>query len=254
MFDSHCHLTDSRFADDLDDVLARAWAAGLTGIVTIASDASDADVAWTLAGGTPHPVHRRRAPPRRRSRHGRGPGSASATLLACRTSWPSARPASTTTTTTRHGTCSAPLRVAPGPRRRDRPAGRRPFPLRRRRPGRHDPGRPASRGVLHCFSGGAALLDTALDAGWFVSFAGMVTFRNFDGAGPAPRRARDRLLVETDSPTSRPCPTAAGATNPFSWWRPARRGRVCGARTRRDSGTTRNARALLRPGRAGGGP
>src|SRR5690606_25409410 len=49
MFDSHCHLTDLRFADDLDDVLERAWSAGLAGLVTIASNVDDARAALALA-------------------------------------------------------------------------------------------------------------------------------------------------------------------------------------------------------------
>ena len=35
----------------------------------------------------------------------------------------------------------------------------------------------AVRGVLHCFSGGAELLQVGLDAGWYVSFAGIVSVR-----------------------------------------------------------------------------
>src|SRR5690606_23618649 len=49
MYDSHCHLTDDRFADDLPQVLDRAWEAGLVGITTIASDVADTRTAIELA-------------------------------------------------------------------------------------------------------------------------------------------------------------------------------------------------------------
>jgi TatD DNase family protein len=54
--------------------------------------------------------------------------------------------------------------------------------------------------VLHCFSS-PALLDTALERGWYVSFAGNVTYKNaFDLRACARRVPSERLLVETDSP------------------------------------------------------
>jgi TatD DNase family protein len=54
--------------------------------------------------------------------------------------------------------------------------------------------------VLHCFSS-AALLDEAVDRGWYVSFAGNVTYKN----APELRRAAravpaELLLAETDCP------------------------------------------------------
>jgi TatD DNase family protein len=62
------------------------------------------------------------------------------------------------------------------------------------------------RGVLHCFSSGANLLATALDLGWYVSFAGMITFPKWDGADLLRMVPKDRLLVETDSPYLAPVP------------------------------------------------
>jgi Tat protein secretion system quality control protein TatD with DNase activity len=84
------------------------------------------------------------------------------------------------------------------------------------------------RGVLHCFTGGPGLLDAALDAGWFISFAGMVTFRNFDGARPAPRRAGGPAALETDSPYLAPVPHRGRATSPRSSCRPAAPSPPCG--------------------------
>lgn len=54
--------------------------------------------------------------------------------------------------------------------------------------------------VLHCFSS-PGLLDAALEHGWFVSFAGNVTYKNaYDLRDAARRVPADRLLAETDSP------------------------------------------------------
>jgi TatD DNase family protein len=54
--------------------------------------------------------------------------------------------------------------------------------------------------ILHCFSS-PALLEPALERGWYVSFAGNVTYKNaFDLRAAARRVPRDRLLAETDSP------------------------------------------------------
>ena len=54
--------------------------------------------------------------------------------------------------------------------------------------------------VLHCFSS-PGLLDAALERGWYVSFAGNVTYKNAYELRDAARRVpADRLLAETDSP------------------------------------------------------
>jgi TatD DNase family protein len=63
------------------------------------------------------------------------------------------------------------------------------------------------RTVLHCFTGGPAEARRCLDAGMFVSFSGIVTFKN----APEVRQVAalcplDRLLVETDSPFLAPAP------------------------------------------------
>ena len=54
--------------------------------------------------------------------------------------------------------------------------------------------------ILHCFSS-PPLLEPALEHGWYVSFAGNVTYKNaYDLRAAARRVPGDRLLVETDSP------------------------------------------------------
>ena len=67
--------------------------------------------------------------------------------------------------------------------------------------------------VLHCFSGGMAMARTCAERGYFLSFAGTVTFKNANGLRDALAvTPLDRLLVETDAPYLTPAPWR-GATN-----------------------------------------
>ena len=69
------------------------------------------------------------------------------------------------------------------------------------------------RTVLHCFTGGPDEVDRCLRAGMYVSFSGIVTFKNAaDVRAAAERCPLERLLVETDSPFLAPVPHR-GRTN-----------------------------------------
>jgi TatD DNase family protein len=68
-------------------------------------------------------------------------------------------------------------------------------------------------GVIHCFTGSWSMARACLDAGYLISFSGIVTFRNADALREVARRAPlDRLLIETDSPYLAPVPHR-GRTN-----------------------------------------
>ena len=61
--------------------------------------------------------------------------------------------------------------------------------------------------VFHCFSGDEPMARVAAEHGWYVSFAGTVTFTNArDLHAAAPVVPRDRILVETDAPFLTPTP------------------------------------------------
>ncbi|MGB7983183.1 MAG: TatD family hydrolase [Candidatus Nanopelagicales bacterium] len=61
--------------------------------------------------------------------------------------------------------------------------------------------------IFHCFSGDAAMARIAAEHGWYVSFAGTVTFKNAaDLHAAAAVVPRDRILVETDAPFLTPTP------------------------------------------------
>jgi TatD DNase family protein len=68
--------------------------------------------------------------------------------------------------------------------------------------------------VLHCFSS-PGLLDPALEHGWYVSFAGNVTYPNaYELRATARAVPADRLLVETDSPYLSPQPRRGRPNEP----------------------------------------
>jgi TatD DNase family protein len=70
--------------------------------------------------------------------------------------------------------------------------------------------------VFHCFSGDAAMARTCSDAGWYLSFAGPVTFKpNDELRAAAAVCAQDRLLVETDAPFLTPMPFRGRPNAPY---------------------------------------
>lgn len=63
------------------------------------------------------------------------------------------------------------------------------------------------RGVIHCFTESPAMAEAAVDLDLFVSFAGIITFKNAaDLREAAARVPLDRTLIETDSPFLAPVP------------------------------------------------
>lgn len=63
------------------------------------------------------------------------------------------------------------------------------------------------RGVLHCFTEDLPTAQVLLDMGFYISFSGIVTFRNSEQLRDVARYVPlDRLLVETDSPYLAPVP------------------------------------------------
>ena len=68
-------------------------------------------------------------------------------------------------------------------------------------------------GVMHCFSEDWQVAQRALDIGFYISFSGIVTFKNAHQVQDVAKKVPlDRLLVETDSPYLAPMPHR-GKTN-----------------------------------------
>lgn len=220
--DSHCHLTHDRFAEDLPAVLDRSAGAGVGRVVAIASDEADARAAraiarqsvdggaedtgavptgpsiWFTAGVHPHEAgagildagdleelladplcvavgecgldfHYDFAPPEAQYRvFEEQIGLAESTGL--------------------------PLVV------HCRDAEEQMIPRVKAA------GNAGVMGVLHCFPGDMALLEAAMEAGWSVSFTGLVTFRSFDGEEAVRVVPSSRYFVETDGPYMAPVP------------------------------------------------
>jgi TatD DNase family protein len=68
-------------------------------------------------------------------------------------------------------------------------------------------GAEAVGGVLHCFTETWEMASQGLDLGFYVSFSGIVTFKNAGALREVARQVPlDRLLIETDSPYLAPVP------------------------------------------------
>jgi TatD DNase family protein len=70
-------------------------------------------------------------------------------------------------------------------------------------------------GVMHSFTGDLATAHACLDMGLYISFAGMVTYKNAQNLRDVARQIpADRLLIETDSPYLAPVPLRGRRNEP----------------------------------------
>lgn len=208
MIDSHAHLTDPRFAGEEEEVLRRAREAGVEAVVSIGTTVGDSRAATALAERFPavfasvgvHPHSAEEATPeafsaiRELASRPRVVAIGETGLDFFYDNAPREVQRNAFAEHLRLG-AELDLPVVVHAREADEDA----IALLRE-------AGPASRGILHCFSSGRALLETALDLGWLVSFAGMITFKRFDAADLLRAVPLDRLLVETDSPYLAPVP------------------------------------------------
>jgi TatD DNase family protein len=207
MIDTHCHLAAEQIQPDLDDVLARAWEAGVACLVAIGESRGSAEKAralattdkriWLTAGIHPHDAS------------GWNPDSAE---------W-------------LEGFLAGPRVVAAGemgldyhydhsPRAAQRVAFEEQLALATRlsmpavihaREADADVAailrnQPTCTSVLHSFSSGPILLNAGLELGSYVSFSGMITFRNWQRNDAIEAVPLDRILLETDAPYLAPTP------------------------------------------------
>lgn len=72
-------------------------------------------------------------------------------------------------------------------------------------------------GVMHCFTESWEVARAALDLGFYISFSGIVTFKNAHALHEVAMKVPlDRMLIETDSPYLAPIPHR-GKTNEPAW-------------------------------------
>ena len=208
--DSHCHLTAEAFGEDLAAVLARARDAGVDRIVSIASDPTDARAALDLAAHTPGVWATVGVHPHAADAH--DPSHA----------LPTVRGLVERGGAVALGETGLDFHYDFAPRERQQAWFRHhleladefglPLVVHSRnadddtRTFVQEAGKRGVGGVLHCFTGGDALLDAALEAGWYLGFGGIATFRNFDGGARLARIPEGRLLIETDAPYLAPVP------------------------------------------------
>lgn len=210
--DTHGHLTDEAFADDVAGVLARAQAAGVSRLLSIGTTLGSSRACLELAERTPgvwasvgiHPNHAAEA---------QTDDWAHIVALA-----------------------DHPKAAAIGETGLDRHWDFTPFPVQEDYFARHlwlarkvhkpivihcreaeaDILRMLTAdhqthgpilGVMHSFTGGLSLAEAALRLGLYVSFAGMLTYKSAaDLREVAARLPRDRVLLETDCPYLVPVP------------------------------------------------
>ncbi len=217
--DSHCHLADAVFDADREEVLERAAAAGATTVVCIGASIADAERARELAAR--YPIVRWTA--------GIHPQDAASFDAAKHIP---ALAAFLDAGAVAVGECGLDYHYDDAPRDRQRDAfsaqidlaahHRRPVVVHTRE-AEVDTGemldvaaRAGVTGVLHCYTGTTDLARRALDAGWYVSFSGIVTFKNWTDLKLLRLVPDDRLLVESDAPYLAPAPRR-GKRNEPAW-------------------------------------
>jgi TatD DNase family protein len=219
LIDSHCHLDFDALSGDLDGVLARAKSAGVDGVVTISTwvdkFASIAAIAeahenvWCSVGTHPHnadqELHIQTDDLVRLSLHPKCVAIGEAGLDYFYDNAPREAQA---TGFRRHIAAARitglPLVIHTRAADEDtiqileEEAEQGAFPF-----------------VLHCFTAGAELAKRGLELGGYVSFSGIITFKNAEEIREIAKSVpADRYLVETDAPYLAPIPHRGQSNEP----------------------------------------
>lgn len=73
----------------------------------------------------------------------------------------------------------------------------------------------ADNGVMHCFTESWEVAQAAMDLGFYISFSGIVTFKNATALQDVAQKVPlDRMLIETDSPYLAPVPYRGKTNDP----------------------------------------
>ena len=219
LFDTHAHLDEDAFSQDVDEVVARAIASGVTTMLAVATTLESSRATIALAARVPnvfasvgiHPNYAVQAKPG---------------------DWEAVEKLAT-----------SPKVIAIGETGLDRYWDHTPFDVqidyfrrqielasrcrlpfivhcREAEPDvvavlRDAAGAGPLKGIMHSFCGSRATLDVALEIGLHISFAGMLTFKkNLELRELARAVPLERLLVETDSPYLAPQPQRGKRNEP----------------------------------------
>ena len=205
LIDSHCHLDFPDFADELDAVVARARSAGIERMVTISTRMHNHGAVLAIAerfadvycsvGTHPHHAHEEL--------------DVSAADLIARTR--NARVVALGEAGLDYHYDNSPREAQERGFRTHIAAAREtglPLVIHSREADEdtarileEETGKGAFPAVLHCFTGGPDLARRAIALGHFISFTGILTFKNSAALRAiAAQLPADRILVETDAP------------------------------------------------------
>ena len=71
-------------------------------------------------------------------------------------------------------------------------------------------------GIIHCFTGSYTMAKQALDLGFYISFSGIITFKQaFELRDVAKKIPLERILIETDAPYLAPTPNRGKQNTPI---------------------------------------
>lgn len=211
LVDSHCHLDFPDFSTELDAIVARARAAGIGRLVTISTRVKKHAQVLAIAekfpevfcsvGTHPHYSHEETDIAAAKliaiSKHPKVVAIGEAGLDYFRNNSPrDAQAASLRQHIAAARETGLPLVI----HSRDCDADMA-------RILREESGKGTFPAVLHCFTGGRDLAFAAVDLGHYVSFTGILTFKNSDALREvAAALPADRIMVETDAPYLAPLP------------------------------------------------
>jgi TatD DNase family protein len=210
LVDSHAHLDDARFASDREELIQRAWDAGVHRILTIGNGAGPDDMgcgipyaesrSWIFTSVGIHPHDASKAEDRHFDLMEKLAGHPKVLAI---------------------GETGLDYHYDNSPRDVQRQVFQRQlevaFNVRlpvivHTREADEDTERilrdaKPLKGVLHCFTSSPHLAEVALELGFMISFSGIVTFPNASSLAEIARSMpADRLLVETDCPYLSPVP------------------------------------------------
>lgn len=214
-FDSHAHLDDARFAEDREEVIASLQGKGVDGFINIGSDLATSEFSVKLAENYPFVYAAAGVHPEAADRTSDEDLARIAELL-------------------EHEKCVAlgeiglDFHYTPPEKKAQlklfetqcRLAAERNVPVIIHDREAHNlcfemVKKYGLHGVFHCFSGSAEMAEELIKIGFYISFTGVLTFKNAKKAVLAAEKVPlDRLMIETDCPYMAPEPHRGERNDP----------------------------------------
>ncbi|GIW80495.1 MAG: deoxyribonuclease [Gemmatales bacterium] len=220
LIDTHAHLDDERFASDLADVVRRAQEAGIEHVITIGTTAESSQTALSLASQFSalsaavgiQPNHVAQAQTGDWDRIVRLSSKEKVSAIGetgLDRYWDFTPFEQQEDYFARHLELAHQLELPVVIHCRDAEADT--LAMLRERYDRHGP----ISGVMHSFTGSLETALACLEMGLYISFAGMVTYKNADDLRQVAKKIPlERMLVETDSPYLSPVPKRGKRNEP----------------------------------------